>query len=315
MRRLLLSVLAASSLWAADNAIPRSVLWRQPKPATAQDWVCGPGGCGLTPVPPFRYKAGDESGTNPKISVVDARGRNWSVKFGAEVIPDCFGSRFLNAIGYVTEPTYFVASGKLEGLPEIHGEARRIVKKDGTFAKARFQARGLKDFEFVKDQSWSWNENPFQGSREMAGLKIMMMLLSNWDAKDARNSESNNAVFRNSSGEWLYSMYDWGASLGRWGGVLHRDQSDCSAFQADTPKFVRGLNGKNVEFGFFGKHAEDLKTGISVDDVRWLLHYLAAVSPDRLHAGLKASGATDRQTACWAGAIQDRIRQLQAIAR
>lgn len=315
-RVLLLFALPVAWLLAADNALPRSVLWRQPQAPSVQDWVCGPGGCGLTPVPPFRYKAGDESGSNPKINVIDARGRHWNVKFGAEVIPECFGSRFLNAIGYVVEPSFFVAAGKLESLPEIYGEARRIVKNDGTFTKARFQARGLKDFEFVKGQSWSWNENPFQGTRELAGLKIVMMLLSNWDAKDARDGdESNNAVFRNPGGEWLYSMYDWGASLGHWGGVFRRDQSDCSAYQSDTPHFVKGLNGSIVEFGFSGKHGADLSTGISVEDVRWLLRSLAGVSPDRLRAALKASGATERQNACWAGAIQDRIRQLQAVAR
>lgn len=45
-------------------------------------------------------------------------------------------------------------------------------------------------------EAWSWNANPFVGTHELNGLKILMMLTSNWDAKDARDGEgSNTAVY------------------------------------------------------------------------------------------------------------------------
>jgi hypothetical protein len=311
MKRLLPCLLLALVVHAADA--PR-LLWRHPRTLTLEDWTCGSGGCGNGPRPPFRFLENDLSGSSPKVSVSDANGRQWSAKFGAEVIPECFGARFVGALGYFTEPTYFVACGTIDDPAGLH-RARRVVKKDGAFARARFQLRGEKDFEFLPGRTWSWTNNPFLGTRELAGLKITMMLLSNWDAKDSRDgSQSNNNIFRGPSG-LMYSVYDWGASLGRWGGVFRRDQSDCSAYFLDSPQFVRGVENGEVEFGFIGKHGEDLKHGITVEDVRWLLPYLLRITPEQLRAGLKAAGATERQTACWAESIEARIRQLQAAAR
>ena len=294
------------------------VLWRAPSLMTLNDWTCGPGGCDRVPAPPFQFLKEEFTGTNPKVSVRDAKGRTWSVKFGPEVIPECFAPRFLKALGYGAEPTYFVATGKITGVHNLR-RARRFVKKDGTFWKARFELRGQPDLVFLKDRDWSWVDNPFRGAPELAGLKITMMLLSNWDAKDARDlGDSNNAVFRESEGDrWVlrYEVFDWGASLGRWGGLLRRDQSDCAGFAEDTHHFVKGVRQDKVEWGGTGKHWQDLTAGISVDDVRWLMPYLLRIAPEQMHAGLKASGATDREATCWTSAIENRIQQLRGISQ
>ncbi len=294
------------------------LLWHAPRVMTVRDWVCGPGGCDRTPVPPFHFVKEDRGGTAPKVTVRDARGRMWSAKFGAEVIPECFGSRFVSALGYVAEPTYYVEKGRLDDASKAR-RTRHVVKPDGSFRRARFELRGDKDFEFLQGQTWSWVDNPFVGTHELAGLKIVMMLLSNWDAKDSRDGdESNNNVFRgvvDGRPALLFCTYDWGASLGQWGSVFRRDQSDCSGYVRDTPRFIRGVHGNQVEFGFVGKHGDDLNRGITVEDVRWLLPYLLRITPGQLRAGLEASGAADRQTACWAAAIEHRIQQLQAVAK
>ena len=67
--------------------------------------------------------------------------------------------------------------------------------------------------------------------------------------------------------------------------------------------------------GFSGKHEEDLASGITPEDVRWLLPYLQRIGPDDLQTGLTASGATPRQARCWATAIQNRVRELEAVAK
>jgi hypothetical protein len=294
-------------------------LWRAPQPMSTGDWICGPGGCSGKPVPPFQFLKADSSGTSPKLDVRDARGRTWSVKFGAEVIPECFGSRFLMALGYVAEPTYCMADFRVGALPGLPRRIGHAMQSGGTFGPARFELRGEKDFEFLPRCAWGWADNPFLGSHELAGLKIVMMLLSNWDAKDARMGEnSNNGVFRTTrSGkpEMLYSVFDWGASLGSWGGSLRRDQSDCAGFASDTPRFVKVSGNGRIDWGFYGKFSDDLKAGVGRSDIRWLLPYLERITPDQLRAGLTASGATPRQANCWASSLQERIRQLQVAAR
>ena len=37
------------------------------------------------------------------------------------------------------------------------------------------------------EHSWAWADNPFIGTKQLAGLKIVNMLLSNWDTKDRRD--------------------------------------------------------------------------------------------------------------------------------
>jgi hypothetical protein len=303
----------------ADRAlgIPQ-VLWRAPHPMSVEDWTCGPSGCNQAPKPPFQFVKEDLSGSNLKVSVRDANGREWDVKFGGEAIPEVFAPRYLNALGYRGETTYFVRSGKIEG---VHGlrRAHYVVHKDGTFRNGRFERRNQPDFEFLKDQTWAWDNNPFKGSHELGGLKVVMMLLSNWDAKDGRDGpESNNAVFRATGAngpELDFVVFDWGASLGQWGGKNRRDKSDCSGYWVDTPHFVERTGQNGLQWGYSGKRGEDIKRGVSIDDIRWLTPYLSTITKEQLQAGLKASGATDRQATCWASAIDNRTRQLEAVAK
>jgi hypothetical protein len=58
-----------------------------------------------------------------------------------------------------------------------------------------------------------------------------------------------------------------------------------------------------------------VKAGITIADLRWLAPYIERITDEEIRAGLKASGATDRQTACWAGGLEDRMRQVEAVAR
>ena len=39
--------------------------------------------------------------------------------------------------------------------------------------------------------TWSWHDNPFVGTREFNGLKVMMALVNNWDLKDVNNRVSD----------------------------------------------------------------------------------------------------------------------------
>jgi len=300
-----------------NDSLPKFI-WHAPRPMTSADWVCGPGGCDRRPTPPFQFLKEDGGGTNPKMTVRDARGLEWSIKFGAEAIPECFGSRFATALGYFAEPTYFVAQGKIEGTKNLKA-TRHVVNKDGSFRHVRFELRGEKDLVFVPHRPWGWTDNPFLGTHELAGLKIVMMLLSNWDAKDAHEGDdSNNNIFRgfvDGAPALLYSVTDWGASLGRWGGLMRRDQSDCSGYTHDDTNFVKHVSGGGIEWGYEGKHSQDVESNLTIDDVHWLLQQLDRIRREDLHTGLKASGATDRQASCWAAAIENRIQQLQAVAR
>jgi hypothetical protein len=294
-----------------------AVLWEAPGNITLRDWIWGPGGEARAPKPPFEFIEEDFKGTNPKIRVRDAKGDQWIVKFGGENHGDVFASRLLYALGYVTEPSYFVASGTIAGARDLR-RAKPFLAKDGTFTYARFKLRDHKMFAHVDGQTWSWNDNPFLGTPQLNGLKILLMLASNWDTKDARDGEgSNTAVYSKpgSAGNQLYYVSDdWGSSMGKWGGFFERDKWNPAGYREQTKDFARSSAGGTIEWGYRGKHGEDITSGISAGDIRWLLTCLSRVTDEQLRAGLQASGATEPDIDIFTQSIRERISQLQRLA-
>jgi hypothetical protein len=287
------------------------ILWKEPHAMSIEDWRWGPGGADTAPRPPFRFVKENLGGTNPKINVSDAAGRTWVVKFGGEVHSDAFAARFLYATGYAAAPTYFIRSGEIEN---VHGlkRAKPFVTKDGRFRNARFKLRQR------KKATWSWVENPFEGSHELGGLKILVMLLSNWDTKDARDGEgSNNGVFErlypDNVPSW-FAVTDWGASLGKSGGFFTRDRWNWRGYRDQTPGFARLLPDGSIKWGFRGKRHMDITSGVGAEEVRWLLPYLSRISDEELIAGLAASGASAHDAHEFAYSIRQRVLELAHIA-
>ena len=104
----------------------------------------------------------------------------WTAKFGHEVKSEVFSTRMVWAVGYFVENAYFVRSGTIAGVTNLK-RAAKDVGKDGAFNEARFEMKKEKGVTKLKDaQGWSWLSNPFVGTKEINGLKIMFMLLSNW---------------------------------------------------------------------------------------------------------------------------------------
>jgi len=287
------------------------VLWSDPGQVENLDFFNGPGGPKNIPKTPFTFVEEDKGGTNPKIKVTDAAGRHWGVKWGEETRSEVFASRLVWAVGYYVEPNYIVTSGKVSGVKGLT-RAKKYVASDGTFSNARFELKRKGISKRTDKESWSWDKNPFVGTRELNGLKIMIMLTSNWDPKDQADSQSNTAIYTNrKTGRVTYVMSDWGATMGKWGGFLSREKWDCEGYTSQTSKFVTEVSGQVIRFGYDGKHASYIKEGIRVGDVRWLLKYLGRITDNQIRDGLKAAGGTTEELDCFTRAVRSRINQLK----
>ncbi|HEU4388353.1 MAG TPA: hypothetical protein VFV34_11190, partial [Blastocatellia bacterium] len=168
-------------------------IWNDPGAVENLDFINGAGGPDRAPKPPFMFLRDDPGGTNPKIKVTDAAGQEWGVKWGPEVHPEVFASRIAWAAGYWVEPSYFVASGRVMGARGL-SRAKKYVESDGSFTNARFELKEKGIERKTKEESWRWDVNPFVGTPELNGLKIIMMLTSNWDPKDQSDDTSNTAI-------------------------------------------------------------------------------------------------------------------------
>jgi hypothetical protein len=308
--------------WRIRRAGPRRLiatrhrLWREPSEHDLTDLRFGPGGAGGAPLPPFTYIEEHRVGSQPCVAVRDARGRLWRVKWGYEAKPESFAVRFAWALGYFAEVTHYVPSGQIEGATGL-SRARSCIAEDGTFEDARFELEDRDVRMFFNEHSWSWDDNPFGGTKQLSGLKIVNMLLSNWDTKDRRDVSrgSNTAIFEHRVGRWgreaRYLITDWGGAMGRWGtNVVSRGRWDVNGFEAQTARFVTEVRDGFVCFAYQGQRTAEIARDITVKHAAWLYDYARRLSEPALREGLLACGATPEEATRFARALRERIRQI-----
>jgi hypothetical protein len=297
----------------------RKSLWRDPGEVERLDFRGGPGGRDGEPAPPFNFVEEHSTGSNPCLSVMDAKGRKWRVKWGDEVRSETFSTRLVWAAGFHVEQAYFVESGRIEGAAEL-GRARSCVTEDCRFRDARFELDEQGVRKLFDEHGWSWDDNPFKGRHELNGLKLMMMLVSNWDNKDVRDVArgSNTAIFEHrlpdGSLEARYLIIDWGASMGKFGSPVTRTKWDCEGYLAQNAEFITGVENGAVKFGYTGQRTDEATEGITVEDVRRLYRYVGRITDEQLREGLFASGATHEEAACFTRAIRERLDLLRRVS-
>jgi hypothetical protein len=298
-------------------AASHHVLWRDPGDVSRLDMVNGPGGIDGAPAEPFRFVEEHLTGSQPCVAVKDGRNRLWRVKWGDEVRSENFAVRLVWASGYFAETTYFVAAGTIQGAEGLQ-RARSCIGDDCRFTDARFELEDPAVRKMFEEHSWAWNDNPFLGTPQLNGLKVLVMLLSDWDTKDRRDVArgSNTAIFEHRISRWRrearYLITDWGGSMGRWGGnIVTRGRWDPEGFEAQNTEFVKGTNGGLVQFGYVGQRTADVAANISVEDVRWLCRFLGRITDAQLREALAASGASPDDTDRFTRALRGRIEALK----
>ncbi len=280
-----------------------ATLWTPPKPVDVPP-----------PKAPYTYLREDPSGTQPKLFVRDASNRTWNVKFGFEVRTESFCWRIVEACGYFAEPSFFVAEGKFERFRPLQ-RPTEAIQPDGRFREARFQLRDPR-VTFLKGRNWRWDRPPFAGTKELNGLKILIMLFSNWDNKDARVGKGGPNTGEFQSGNHRVAAFtDWGSGMGKWGSAAGTNSNwNCADFTAQTPLFVAKIDPKEVVFGWEGAINEGFKSGIPPEHVAWLLTHLGQVPDARIREWLQLAGGSDADVECFSKALRARIDRLRSAA-
>src|SRR5207245_5177279 len=131
-------------------------------------------------------------------------------------------TRLVWAAGYNAEEAYYFDRARIDGMQKL-SRGQKYVEGD-LVRGARFKPH-RKNVE--RGEQWDWNKNPFKNTRELNGLKTMMVLLNNWDT-----FKKNNRVLRvKDTGESRYTVTDVGATLGAVGGFgAHRSKNNVNDF-------------------------------------------------------------------------------------
>jgi hypothetical protein len=225
--------------------------------------------------------------------VRDAAGREWVAKVGKEAQSETAASRLLWAAGYMTETTYLA--------PRAH------IPTKGTFQNVRFEARpdGVE-----REGEWKWEENPFEGTRELQGLKVMMVLLNNWDIKDENN------VLLSTGGELRYAISDLGATLGNTGKWplmwrFTRSRNDPAGFTGDKLIDEVKEDGR-VDFEFSGKR-RGMFNDVTVSQARWVGGLLARLSDRQIADAFRAANYTPGEVRALTRAVRARVNELVSL--
>jgi hypothetical protein len=284
-----------------DIPAGRAVLWRDPADIHRRNLLLGPGGEAMKPdlrqVTLIEKEKG--GGYSTKYRVRDAAGNEWVAKVGKEAQSETAASRLMWGVGYYTDTNYLVPEVTVNG-----------IKKP--LRNVRFSARpkGVKRVD-----GFEWKDNPFVGSREFQGLKVMMALMNNWDIKD-----SNNKILvvpdKHGQNELQYEVHDLGGSFGK---VSH------------VPRFLQFKPDRNNPKAYASTHLVDkVKDGrvslhyspkqkgmfkdISVEDARWVAGLVSRLSDRQIEDAFRSANYTPEQVRVMRSAVRRRVAELNGVA-
>lgn len=295
------------------------VIWRASRDMASLNLFYGAGGKTHAPNPsgPFTFVDEDTKATSPKFDIEDGQGVHWKVKLGEEPQSETAATRFLWAAGYFVDEDYYLAEINVNGMPKLH-RGEDFVSADGTVRRARLE-RKSKDVKKVGE--WDWFDNPFLGTRELNGLRVMMSLLNNWDL-----AENNNSI-EEVGGERRYVVSDVGATFGNTGNSITRsksvptDYADAAFVEKTTSDFVDFvlhsrpffLSAVDVPNYRDRTRMEQVTKHIPRADARWLGHRLSRLSEKQIRDGFRAAGYTHEELDVLTRAMRKRIAQLRAL--
>ncbi len=302
-----------------------AVLWRDPGNIRHRDLYYGPGSKELAPKPPFRFVKEVKEGGMPKFDVEDARGVKWRVKLGPEAQAETVATRLVWAVGYNAEESYYFDRAHINGLRKL-SRGQKYVEGESVRG-ARFEPRRE---NIERGKRWDWSKNPFKGTRELNGLKTMMVLLNNWDV-----FKKNNTVLRTrgaGNSEAVYTVTDLGATMGAAGGFGGRHRSKNNVQDYERYRLVRNVKSGNVKFDYdiqpkkLGllsifyppyfirqRRANNTISKVPVDHAAWIGSQLSQLSDDQLGDAFRAAGYDRGTTEVYVRALRSRINELNRL--
>lgn len=296
---LLTVAMPAAAQTGARPADRNPVLWMDPGDVAAKDLFWGSGAAGRAPKAPFTFIEEDTDGTQPKVVVRDANGREWTAKFGEEVHSSIAAGRIVWALGYAADELYFVESGAISGATGLKNAAKALGP-DGSFTKAVFRLRDAKS-ERARDR-WTFAKNPFTGSKELSGLAILMTMLCNWDIQGDRN----NRILEQGDKD-VYIVSDVGATFGKMGAFpVPRSKWNLADFQKE--EFIEKVEGGMIDLDYEGYGGINK---VPLEHAAWFAAIASRFTDKQLADAFRASGASQAEIDGFSARLRAKIQELQ----
>jgi hypothetical protein len=195
----------------------------------------------------------------------------------------------------------------------------QFVSADGVVQGVRLERRvkGQK-----KSGNWSWFKNPFVGTKELNGLRIMMALINNWDLK-----EINNAIYDETGEDPRYVVSDLGASFGKTGNSITRSKNNPVDYSGT--RFIQTVTAEHVDFFLASRpfvlsvfnvpnyatrtHMQDIVKEIPLADAKWLGKLLEPLSDEQIRDCFRAAEYSPEEVEGNAAMVKERIKDLNRL--
>jgi hypothetical protein len=311
----LVAVCLSPPAFAQQDSRPR-VIWHDRGDVASLDLVGGAGGKDHEPGHELRFIGESPDGTSPKFEVEDEHGTKWKVKLGEEARAETAATRLLWAAGYVVDEDYYRPGIMVHGLTQL-ARGQEFVSPEGIVTGARLE----RERERGSSATWSWYDNPFVGTREFNGLRVMMALINNWDLKDV-----NNRVF-DTAGGGEYGITDLGATFGRTGNSITRSKG-VSTDYVDS-RFIDDVTPTHVDFVMQSRpffplvfhlpsyrsrtKMESIVKHVPIADARWLGDRLGRLSLEQIRDCFRAAGFSPDEIEMYAQVVLERIAALKKL--
>lgn len=269
----------------------KAIMW-EPVNTRSLDLYRGPGGDEMQPdLSSVKFIKEEKRGHNKKFRISDGSGRVWVAKLGREAQPETAAVRLLYGLGYKTEINYLVPTLTIPGK--------------GTFKNVRLEARP-ENVKRVGD--WKWQSNPFVGTKELQGLKMMMVFMTNWDVLDLQNEVLH------THGENHYIVSDLGSTFGKLGNnnlpiFFRLGRKTGSPKHYIKTKFAKEAERGEVELAYKGKNRKLFK-GFTVADARWLSKLLNKLSDQQIRDIFRAANYAPADVDIFTQAVKNKIAEL-----
>jgi len=291
-------------------------MWKEPVDIGSRDLYYGIGGKEHEPKAPFKFIKEDLNQTQPKFDVEDANGQTWRVKMGMEAQSETTATRLVWAVGYFTDEDYYLPEIKVDGLPKLK-RGRKYVSADGTAHGVRMERR-IKGLKTGND--WNWFDNPFVGTQQFNGLRVLMAVINNWDLLPR-----NNKIYDDHDKGRIYVISDIGESFGngpqffgRWCNVP-KLYAKSKFIKRTTPTSVDLYTHShepiyNLVYGpvayFQYRRATKIGEDIPRADAKWMGEMLSKLSDSQLRDAVRAGGYNQADSELLMHELRSRIQLL-----
>jgi hypothetical protein len=309
---------------APTKAPGKAVLWTEPGDIRSRNLFFGPGGEEGQPQEPVEFQQEDTGGTSPKFTVRDTADKKWTAKLGLEAQPETAATRLLWSIGYTANENYFFPQLHVKNMPATLHRGQDLAGRGGEVPSVRLQRH---PGDYKRTGKWNWRHNPFYGTREFNGLRVVMGLIGNWDLK-----HDNNAILEDEKrdGPVRYEVSDVGTAFGTSGKSYSDKASKGNRHAYHHERLVSRKTKDHVDLNFpkipianvfefkwifvfhqlrirwVGKH-------IPREDARWVGSLLAQLNPGQIRDAFRAAGYSDQEVADYTQSVISRIQELNAL--